>query len=235
MVAGVKIGVGCNLFAIHFSARVDHLLMSSRKARVVALAVFAVLMILALHHTTRSRVPTNLDTEKKAQTLLTSNSLIDSNNDDKVDAAINHQISQLGTEDEAKPETKPEAAETGEFDPAKELVTIRALSPVVIFSKTTCPFSKRLKALLHDNYQITPQPAIVELDRHTHGAELQKYLAEVSGRRTVPNVLVGKASKSRGGSDDMMALHESGELVLLLIEWGEKLVDVKQGEAPSNV
>jgi hypothetical protein len=46
---------------------------------------------------------------------------------------------------------------------------------------------------------------------------------------------VGKSSQSRGGSDDMMALHESGELALLLIEWGEKLVDVKPVEAPSNV
>lgn len=208
----------------------------------MGLALFAVLMVLALHHTTRSSIPTRFGADKAAQTLQTASSLIDTNHDDKLDAAINDQISQLGSQADAQAGAQPPASEKNPvkddadvFDPAAELVTIRALSPVVIFSKTTCPFSRRLKALLKDNYQITPQPAFVELDLHKHGAELQAYLAEVSGRRTVPNVLVGKLVESRGGSDDFAALHASRDLALLLIAWGEKLVDVTQVDAPSNV
>lgn len=210
--------------------------MSNRKARLVGLAAFAVLLIVALHHTTRSSTPGQLDVDEKAETLLRASSLIDSNHDDKLDAAINQQISQLGNVNDANAAAKPDENASDEaFDAEKELITIRAHSPMVIFSKTFCPYSKQLKSLLQESYQITPQPAIVELDKHKHGEELQKYLEEVTGRRTVPNVLVGKSSESRGGADDFMALHQSGELMLQLTAWGEKLIDVTQIEAPSNV
>ncbi|KAK7677784.1 hypothetical protein QCA50_019216 [Cerrena zonata] len=103
------------------------------------------------------------------------------------------------------------------FDPAKELIEIRSLSPMTIFN----------------NYQITPQPSIVELDKHSHGAELQEYLSELTGRHTVPNILVG-STESRGGADDFIKLHEQGILLDLLNQWGEKDLDVKKVETPSN-
>lgn len=121
------------------------------------------------------------------------------------------------------------------FDPAKVLIQIRSISPMVVFSKTYCPYSKRLKKLLHDNYQITPEPVIVEIDKHAHGKVLQEYLGDISGRSTVPNVLVGTSNESKGGCDDFLNLHESGKLENLLNQWGNKKLDVKRVQAPSNM
>jgi glutaredoxin 3 len=45
---------------------------------------------------------------------------------------------------------------------------------------------------------------IIELDQRADGGELQRTLAEMSGRRTVPSVFIG--GKSIGGSDDTVRL-----------------------------
>ncbi|KAH3661840.1 hypothetical protein OGAPHI_006018 [Ogataea philodendri] len=130
-------------------------------------------------------------------------------------------------------EAKKPAKDTGAvFDPAKEFKEVLALSPFVIFSKSFCPYSKKLKDLLHSSYSITPQPAIVELDHHEHGKEFQAYLGEVSGRKTVPNLFVNGVS--RGGCDEMVALHASNELLEHLVSWGGLNVKVEKINKPSN-
>lgn len=247
-------------------------MLNPRKLRVIGLAVFSILLLVLLFHTHSSKVG---DSVANVQTLVTSNNLVESTNDEKLDAAINSEISKLGkeneeSEDEATgkdaavkgakskgsgsgsagsaivggvgtgdaPNSKNQAAiteEDGSFDPVQELLSIRAMAPMVVFSKTFCPYSKKLKKLLKENYQITPAPAFVELDKHKHGAELQKYLGEVTERKTVPNVLVGSSSISRGGGDDFVKMHEDGTLIDLLKTWGSKGLDVKRVEAPSNV
>jgi glutaredoxin len=53
-----------------------------------------------------------------------------------------------------------------------------------------------------------PAPFVVELDKHPNGPTLQKYLGEVTGRRTVPNVIVNGVSI--GGGDEMRSLEASG-------------------------
>lgn len=92
-----------------------------------------------------------------------------------------------------------------------ELNAILKKSPVIIFSKSYCPFSKRAKYILLEKYNITPAPYVVELDEHPLGAKLQDTLAEMTGRRTVPNVLV--QGKSIGGGDDMQELDETDKLI----------------------
>lgn len=82
---------------------------------------------------------------------------------------------------------------------------------VIIFSKSYCPFSKRAKDILLSKYTITPAPYVVELDLHPLGAALQDTLAQMTGRRTVPNVLI--QGKSIGGGDDMQELDETDRLV----------------------
>ncbi|KAK6462610.1 thioredoxin-like protein [Scheffersomyces coipomensis] len=109
---------------------------------------------------------------------------------------------------------------SGKFDPAKALLEIRSLAPMIIFSKTYCPYSKRIKSLLADNYDISPKYYVVELDKHVNGAELQAHLAEVTGRATVPNVLVGASLESRGGADDFIKLHKDGLLAQSIQKWG---------------
>lgn len=219
-------------------------MITNRKLRLVGISAFLILLLIYFVKTSsRTLANTDLsDTETKAQTLVTSNNLIDSKNDDKVDAAINNEISKLNDEeteevpkqqtDKLKEETKVETSE--KFDPAKALMEIRSISPMVIISKTYCPYSKKIKKLLHDNYQITPEPTIVEIDKHENGPELQEYLGSISGRSTVPNVLVGNSMESRGGCDDFIQLHDKGQLLSLLNEWGNKKLAVKKIEAPSN-
>lgn len=220
-------------------------MISNKKIRLVAISALLILFIILFFRTSsESEIrPETLNNDSKAQTLLTANNLIDSKNDDKVDAAINNEISKLNN-DESEQDTSSEKAQEGQsekteegFDAAKALLEIRAMSPMVIFSKTYCPYSKRLKQLLRDNYQITPEPTIMELDKHGYGQNLQEYLEETTGRGTVPNVLVGTSLESRGGFDDIKKLHDEGKLLTLLVEWGStdsKKLDVKKIEAPSN-
>lgn len=119
-----------------------------------------------------------------------------------------------------------------EFDPAKEYAMILGHSPVIIFSKSYCPYSARLKELLKQEYRFTPNYVVIELDMHNKGAALQKYIEKQTGRGTVPNLIIN--GKSRGGSDDIRALHNSGELLANLVEWSEGSYTVEKIEKPSN-
>ncbi|KAI0144612.1 thioredoxin-like protein [Xylariaceae sp. FL1272] len=89
--------------------------------------------------------------------------------------------------------------------------SILTRSPMIIFSKTYCPYSKKAKALLLDEYQILPAPYVVELDEHRLGKELQNLLYEKTGRKTVPNVLINGVTI--GGSDDIALLEKHNTLV----------------------
>lgn len=62
-------------------------------------------------------------------------------------------------------------------------------------------YSQKAKELL-GSYELEPAPKIVELNVRTDGEQLQTMLARLTGRRTVPNVLLkvclhGHISKSR--------------------------------------
>lgn len=124
------------------------------------------------------------------------------------------------------------SASSIEFDPAKEYSLILGHSPVVVFSKSYCPYSTRLKDLLKQEYRFTPNYVVIELDKHNKGAALQKYIEKKTGRSTVPNLVIN--GKSRGGSDDIKALHNSGELLKSLLEWGDGSYTVEKLEKPSN-
>lgn len=120
------------------------------------------------------------------------------------------------------------------FDPQQALLEIRSMSPMVIFSKSYCPYSRKVKSLFADHYLITPEPVIVELDKHENGEQLQAYLAEVTKRSTVPNILVGKSTLSKGGCDDFVELHTNDILDESLNLWGEGALKVVKLEVPSN-
>ncbi|KAF3922429.1 Glutaredoxin-C8 [Arthrobotrys entomopaga] len=91
---------------------------------------------------------------------------------------------------------------------------------VIIFSKSYCPYSKKAKKLLLETYKITPAPFVIELDEHDHGSEIQDELEKMTGRRTVPNILV--QGRSIGGSDDVAALEAEGQLVKKIRQYGGK-------------
>jgi len=93
---------------------------------------------------------------------------------------------------------------------------------VIIFSKSYCPYSKKAKHILLDKYDIVPAPYVVELDMHNLGSGLQAALHKMTGRRTVPNVLIN--GKSIGGGDDVEALDGSDKLASKIKEMGGKRV-----------
>ncbi|KAK4547380.1 hypothetical protein LTR36_001036 [Oleoguttula mirabilis] len=117
-----------------------------------------------------------------------------------------------------------------------ELSDILKKGPIIIFSKSYCPFSKKAKHILLDLYSITPPPFVVELDQHELGAGLQAALQKSTGRRTVPNVLIN--GKSIGGGDDIEALHNTDMLAETMQSMGGKrVVSVakKDAEAKTEV
>lgn len=103
---------------------------------------------------------------------------------------------------------------------------------MLVFSKTHCPFCRRVKALF-DELDVAHE--VVELDlRRTSldacrgggmaaltealvtedGAEIQALLATLTGQRTVPSVFV--KGQHIGGCDATLELHASNKLLPLL-------------------
>ena len=97
---------------------------------------------------------------------------------------------------------------------------------VIIFSKSYCPHSKRAKGILLEHYTIDPKPFVVELDQHPLGLNLQARLAEITGRRTVPNVLINGVSI--GGGDEVAELDAADSLASKIKELGGKrMIEVR--------
>lgn len=87
-------------------------------------------------------------------------------------------------------------------------------SPVVIFSKTYCPYCTRAKALLRDagsQFDNYVEADVHELDAMgDRGAAIQDHLMEQTGQRTVPNIFIG--GKHVGGCDSVQSMAQAGEL-----------------------
>ncbi|KAK4064988.1 uncharacterized protein Triagg1_8804 [Trichoderma aggressivum f. europaeum] len=118
--------------------------------------------------------------------------------------------------------TKEETRE--EHEAEVEINSILKKSPVIIFSKSYCPYSKRAKGILLEKYSITPEPFVVELDEHPLGPHLQDYLLKKTGRRTVPNILINGVSI--GGSDDIVALDNEDKLVGKVRDLGQARIEI---------
>ncbi|XP_028781400.1 glutaredoxin-C3 [Neltuma alba] len=84
-------------------------------------------------------------------------------------------------------------------------------SKIAIFSKSYCPYCLRAKRIFKE---LNEQPFVVELDLRDDGYRIQNVLLDLVGRRTVPQIFVN--GKHIGGSDDLKAAVESGELQKLL-------------------
>lgn len=82
---------------------------------------------------------------------------------------------------------------------------------VVMFSKSYCPYCHAAKALLKSK-GIPVQ--VLELDQRPDGDQIQSYLKDKSGQRTVPNIFVMK--KHIGGSSDLDLASKDGTLDSLL-------------------
>ncbi|KAL6863479.1 Glutaredoxin [Amphichorda felina] len=84
-------------------------------------------------------------------------------------------------------------------------------SPVVVFSKSYCPYCASTKSLLKG---LGVKPTVLELDQIEGGSSMQDALQEISGQRTVPNIYIGQ--KHIGGNSEIQGLSKSGQLEGLL-------------------
>ncbi|TFK25225.1 thioredoxin-like protein [Coprinopsis marcescibilis] len=108
----------------------------------------------------------------------------------------------------------------------KEVARLNKEYPVIVFSKTYCPYSKRAKQLLR-TYKIRPPPKVIEVDTRSDGDVIKALLTRLTGHSTFPNVII--QGKSIGGSDNLHELHSSGNLEKLIKDTGAKVK-----KTPSN-
>ena len=77
--------------------------------------------------------------------------------------------------------------------------------PVFVISKTYCPFCTMAKDALK-NYAIPADKIkIMEIENHKDCAEIQNYMSQLTGGKTVPRVFIG-------GGSEASAMQQSGEL-----------------------
>jgi peptide-methionine (R)-S-oxide reductase len=113
-----------------------------------------------------------------------------------------------------------------------QIEEIIALNPVVVFSKTTCPFCAQAKEALK---MIGVQPPTVELDtlKPEVASEIQDYLLALTGARTVPRVFV--RHKCIGGGTDVVNLSNEGKLKTLIDEAMDEHKDDLKGKDISKL
>lgn len=207
----------------------------------LSLACLATMILLYIRHTTSGL--TTVDSQEPAVTQDKFDGLSNTASDPEVDRQIEdiqqklkeQELSATGAEDKETKEISNDKSDTDlqsdsslstgmdsdAFNPEVEYKSILSMSPVVIFSKSYCPYSTRLKSLFAESYGFEPIYTVVELDKHSHGSELQNYITEQTGRRTVPNVVVDGAS--RGGCDDFISMHQNDILAESFDEWTDSV------------
>ncbi|RMD41730.1 hypothetical protein DV735_g3394, partial [Chaetothyriales sp. CBS 134920] len=103
------------------------------------------------------------------------------------------------------------SSDPAEIAAREELQSILKKAPMIIFSKSYCPYSRRAKEILLHDYDIVPKPYVPPSSSPpTMGKKIQDLLKTLTGRATVPNIMI--ASQSLGGSDEIVELHNQGLL-----------------------
>lgn len=76
------------------------------------------------------------------------------------------------------------------------------LPPLIVFSKTYCPYSKRAKALLTS---LNANFLTIEVDLRKDEAAVKAAMATLTAHSTFPTVML--SGQLLGGSDDLVTLH----------------------------
>ncbi|XP_044157323.1 thioredoxin reductase 3 [Bufo gargarizans] len=84
-------------------------------------------------------------------------------------------------------------------------------NPVMVFSKSSCPYCDRVKTLFTE---LGREYFALELDQCEDGGSIQDTLHEMTGQRTVPSVFVNKTHV--GGCNKTLQAHRDGTLQKLL-------------------
>jgi peptide-methionine (S)-S-oxide reductase len=89
--------------------------------------------------------------------------------------------------------------------------------PVVIFSKSYCPYCRMAKDAVAEAGKMVPgfvEAEVLELDHRQDGAAIQGAIAARTGRTTVPSVYIG--GTAIGGGQETTALDRQGKLTDLI-------------------
>lgn len=84
---------------------------------------------------------------------------------------------------------------------AKKIDNLIESNKVFVASKTYCPYCRATK---HFFSAVYPEAYVIELDEMSDGSDIQDYLYQKTGQRTVPNVFIN--GKHIGGNSDVQAL-----------------------------
>ncbi|CAF1112575.1 unnamed protein product [Adineta steineri] len=87
--------------------------------------------------------------------------------------------------------------------------------PVVIFSKSSCPYCHKAKNVLK-KYKLDDKYYVLELNQLSNADEYQNELKKLTEDRTVPRIFIG--GKCIGDEEDLENLEKDGELKRLLKE-----------------
>ncbi|KAK1228702.1 hypothetical protein PQX77_008196 [Marasmius sp. AFHP31] len=140
-----------------------------------------------------------------------------------------HVLSQTPKLDPTKPVDMALYApgEEDEVDWAKEVDYLNTKYPVVVFSKSYCPYSKKAKGLLQ-SYDLRPAPKIIEVDLRDDATQVKAILTRLTDRDTFPNVIVN--GKSIGGSDTIQSLHKEKQLKAIFEKAGVQVAAATEDE-----
>ncbi|KAG8832011.1 hypothetical protein FRC17_002230 [Serendipita sp. 399] len=108
-----------------------------------------------------------------------------------------------------KPDVWSKGASLSDAQWRTRLSAMRQEYPVIVFSKTYCPYSKKAKAILAE-YPLKKPPFVIEADMRPDMPKIKALLTRLTGHATYPNIVIN--GKSYGGSDRLSILHESGAL-----------------------
>ncbi|XP_047634274.1 glutaredoxin-1 [Phacochoerus africanus] len=89
---------------------------------------------------------------------------------------------------------------------------------VVVFIKPTCPFCRKTQELLSQLPFKEGLLEFVDITATSDTNEIQDYLQQLTGARTVPRVFIGK--ECIGGCTDLENMHKRGELLTRLQQIG---------------
>ena len=105
--------------------------------------------------------------------------------------------------------TRPSLPPMAKQQVAAHVQRLIAENPVMVFSKTYCPYCVRAQQLLN---KLKAPMKVVELNQlpGREGDDIQDYLEEFTNQDTVPNIFIHQ--RHVGGCDDIHALHAQGKL-----------------------
>ncbi|KAI9226839.1 MAG: thioredoxin-like protein [Piptocephalis tieghemiana] len=90
--------------------------------------------------------------------------------------------------------------------------------PVLVFSKTYCPWSTLAKDILNTYSTMSPAYHVIEVDLRPDMADIKRVLGRKTGRFTFPNVFIRGVSV--GGGTNIQGLQEDDQLKKLLQDAG---------------